>query len=250
LIRTLIVDDEPVARAGLRALLSEDPEIEIIGECGNGADTLRMIEDAQPDLVLLDVQMPELDGFGVLRALPRDNWPAVIFVTAFDRYALHAFDHNAVDYLLKPFGDERAREAIARAKQRIRGTARAADRERVSAMLAGTGYLRRLAYRERERVAFLAVESIDWIEAEGDYVRIHAGAHAPLIRARLRDLSEQLDPAIFLRVHRSILVNIDRVRELRPASHGDYQALLEDGTRIKVSRTYRDELARRTGNYF
>jgi two-component system LytT family response regulator len=249
MMRVLIVDDEPLARAGLRAILAEDADVEVVGEAGNGADAVRLILELHPDLVLLDVQMPDLDGLGVLRAIPRDAWPAVIFVTAYDRYALQAFDMLAVDYLLKPFGDARAREAIDRARQRIRGAA-AEDRSRIDAVLAQTGHLRRLAYRDGDRVAFLDVQAIDWIEAEGDYVRIHAPGATPLVRARLRDLAEQLDPAVFLRIHRSRIVNLDRVRELRPASHGEFEAVLQDGTRLKVSRTHRAELARRTGDYF
>ena len=250
MIRTVIVDDEPLARAGLRALLAEDPEIEVVAECGNGMDALRALEDLQPDLVLLDVQMPELDGFEVLRLLPRRAWPAVIFVTAHDRYALQAFEHNAVDYLLKPFGDARARDAVARAKARIGGSGRTADRASIATVVSGEGPLRRIAYRDGERVTLLSVDEIDWIEAEGDYVRVHTAAVQPLIRARLRDLASQLDGAVFLRIHRSTIVNIDRVRELRPASHGEFEAVLASGARLKVSRTHRAELARHTGNYF
>lgn len=246
MIRTLVVDDEPLARAGLRALLAEDPEVEVIGECGNGVDALKAIEDLAPDLLLLDVQMPELDGFAVLRLLPRQQWPAVIFVTAHDRYAVQAFEHHAVDYLLKPFADARAREAIARAKLRVGAGAGT----RVDALIAGQAPLRRIAYRVAERVVLLNVDEIDWFEAADDYVRVHAGAVQPLIRGRLRDFAAQLDPAVFVRIHRSTVVNIDRVRELAPASHGEYEAILVDGTRLKVSRTYRTDLASRTGNWF
>jgi two-component system LytT family response regulator len=174
MIRTVIADDEAIARAGLRAILAEDPEIELCAECSNGVETLRTLLALRPDLVLLDVQMPDLDGFGVLRALPREFWPAVVFVTAFDQYALRAFDVNAVDYLVKPFGDARAQDALARAKQRVRSHDTSAERilSAITPVLErSSSYLKRLACRDRDRVTFIDVGEIDWVEAEGDYVR-------------------------------------------------------------------------------
>jgi two-component system LytT family response regulator len=253
MIRTLIADDEAIAREGLRATAADDREIEIVAECANGVETLHTLLSLRPDLLLLDVQMPDLDGFGVLRALPRELWPAVVFVTAFDQYALRAFDVNAVDYLLKPFGDERAREALARAKSRIRSGN--SDAERILSAIVpvlepGSSYLKRIAYRDRDRVTFIDVRQIDWIEAEGDYARIHAGDARHLVRASLRELSQQLDPADFIRIHRSTIVRLDRVKELRAASHGEYEAVLDRDVRLRVSRTFRAGLARLTGDYF
>jgi two-component system LytT family response regulator len=267
----LIVDDEPIARAGLRALLAEDAEVRVVGEAGNGEEAVRLIERLDPDIVLLDVQMPDLDGFGVLRRLERTEWPVVVFVTAFDAYAIEAFEVHAVDYLLKPFGDRRAREAVARAKERIRRAELESLGRRLRSLLegrregraagdvedapAGAGgaagaWLRRIAYRAGDRVSFLPVEAVDWIEAADDYVRLHVAGEAHLVRGRIRDLQEKLDPAVFVRIHRSTIVNIERVKELRPAFHGDYLAVLVDGTTLKVSRTHSRELAARTGEFF
>jgi two-component system LytT family response regulator len=239
-IRTLIVDDEPLVRSGLRTLLGEDDEVQVIGECGDGRHARRVILEEAPDLVFLDIEMPEADGFEVVRGLPADRRPAIILVTAHDRYAVAAFEYDVVDYLLKPFGDARVWSALEKARLRAR-----------EAVASDTGRpLRRLAYRDGERVGLIAVDDIDWIEAVGDYVRIHAGPTQPLVRARLQELAARLDGARFVRIHKSHVVNLDRIRELRPISHGDYLAVLEDGTPLRVSRRYRPALASRTGNYF
>jgi two-component system, LytTR family, response regulator len=257
-ITVLIVDDEPIARSGLRAILSEDPDVEVVGEAGNGREALAMIERLDPDIVTLDVQMPEMDGFAVLRSMDPADWPLILFITAYDAYAVDAFELNAVDYLLKPFGDARARAAIDRAKERIRQSeladvgARIADIVgRESRVAAPTEYLKQIAHRDGERIVFIDTASVDWLEAADDYVRVHAATHGSiLLRARLRDLHEQLDPSVFIRIHRSTVVNLDRIGELRPLYHGDYEAVLKDGTRLKVSRSYARTLAERTGNYF
>jgi two-component system LytT family response regulator len=238
MIRTLIVDDEPVARAGLRAMLAADDEIEVIGECGNGVAAVAAIEELHPDLVLLDVQMPDLDGFGVLRSLPRADRPAIVFVTAFDRYAIEAFDQNAVDYLLKPFGDARALEAVARAKRHIKGE-RALQQTRLDDVLRSAAPLQRLAIRERGRTILVEVADIRWIEAEGDYARLHTTSGTHLMRVALRDLLEQLDKTMFARASRSALVNLRCVRELKSAGHGDQIAVLEGGAEVRVSRANR-----------
>ncbi len=243
-MRTLIVDDEPIARAGLRAMLAADPEIEVVGECGNGLSAVEAIGELQPDLVLLDVQMPDLDGFGVLRALPAERRPAIIFVTAFDRYAIQAFDLNAVDYLLKPFGDARALEAVARAKERIRG-GRALEQAKVEAVLRSATPVQRVAVRERGRTTLVSLSDVRWLEAEGDYVRLHASGGPHLIRVALAELSAQVDQQMFVRVSRSAIVNLGALREVRPAGHGDQVAVLADGTEVKVSRRYARELKRR-----
>ena len=256
LFRVILADDEPIARAGMRAILAHDATLDIVAECATGTQAVEAVLAHRPDILLLDVQMPDLDGFGVLRALPRELWPAIVFVTAYDSYALRAFDLHAVDYLVKPFGDERAREAVERAKQRVLSSGLPAMRKLVDELLAtrpadtAATPLRHLAFRDGERVLLIAVGDIDWIEAEGDYVRLHCGQTTHLVRARLKDLLEKLDPARYVRLHRSVVVNVDRIRELTPASHGDFTAILADGTRLKVSRTQRAELARLTGDLF
>jgi two-component system LytT family response regulator len=258
-IRTLIVDDEPAAREGIRVLLREDPEIEIVGECPDGDSAARAIRDDPPDLVLLDVQMPGRDGFELLREIGPERLPAVVFVTAYDQYALRAFEVHAVDYLLKPFDDERFRQAVSRAKQQIRQGRIGDLRERLLALLhaapgatvpgqpappaAGTGgYLRRLAIRSAGRVTILGVKDIDWIEAEGDYVRVHVGKVWHLLRETMKRLEAQVDPERFVRIHRSTIVNVERIRELQPYSRGEYVVLLHDGTSLKLSRRYKDHL--------
>lgn len=255
-IRTLIVDDEPAARQGIRHLLARDPEIEVVGECADGMSAARAILDDPPDLLFLDVQMPGQDGFALLREVGVGRVPAVVFVTAYDQYALRAFDVHAVDYLLKPFDDERFREALTRAKRQVRHGELAGLRERLLALLEASpaatarpavpvpadGWLKRLAIRSGGRVTILSVKDIDWIEAEGDYVKIHVGNQWHLLRETMKHLETQLDPARFVRVHRSTIVNVERIRELQPYFRGEYAVLLHDGTSLKLSRGYREHL--------
>ncbi len=265
-IRTLIVDDEPAAREGIRVLLREDPDIEIMGECADGDSAARLMREDPPDLVLLDVQMPGRDGFDLLRDVGPDQLPAVVFVTAYDQYALRAFEVHAVDYLLKPFDDDRFRQALGRAKLQIRQGRTEHLRERLLALLRdapggpapgappsepGTGgYLRRLAIKAAGRVTILGVKDIDWIEAEGDYVRVHVGKVWHLLRETMKHLETQFDPARFVRIHRSTIVNIERIRELQPYSRGEYAVLLHDGTSLKLSRRYKDHLESVLGRGF
>lgn len=264
-IRTLIVDDEPAARQGIRHLLARDPEIHVMGECADGKSAARAILDDAPDLLFLDVQMPGQDGFALLREVGPGRVPAVVFVTAYDQYALRAFEVHAVDYLLKPFDDERFREALARAKHQIRQGELAGLRERLLALLdaplaaggagaahrAGAlpphtppadGWLRRLAIKSGGRVTILSVKDIDWVEAEGDYVKIHVGKQWHLLRETMKRLESQLDPSRFVRVHRSTIVNVERIRELQPYFRGEYVVLLHDGTSLKLSRGYKEHL--------
>jgi two-component system LytT family response regulator len=261
-IRTLIVDDEPAARQGIRHLLARDPEIYVMGECADGKSAARAILDDAPDLLFLDVQMPGQDGFALLREVGPSRVPAVVFVTAYDQYALRAFEVHAVDYLLKPFDDERFREALARAKHQIRQGELADLRERLLALLeapvatAGSGaapapvrpsapaegWLKRLAIKSGGRVTILSVKDIDWIEAEGDYVKIHVGKQWHLLRETMKRLESQLDPARFVRVHRSTIVNVERIRELQPYFRGEYVVMLHDGTSLKLSRGYKEHL--------
>jgi len=252
-IRTLIVDDEPLGRERIRALLSGDGEIEIVGECSDGKQAVAAIETSKPDLVFLDVQMPELDGFGVMEAISGDAMPAIIFVTAYDRYAVQAFEIHALDYLLKSFDRERFRSALNRAKEEIRRSRAGEWNERLTGLLedlqAKKRYVARLAVKTAGRIVFLRVEEIDWVEAADNYVRVHAGRESHLIRETLQSLETRLDPEKFLRVHRSTIVNLERIRELRPLFHGDYALLLRDGTELTLSRTYREKLAEPLGQF-
>jgi two-component system LytT family response regulator len=236
-IRALIVDDEPLARSNVAVLLRKDHEIEIIGECGSGAEALSEIRVARPDLLFLDVQMPECDGFDVLEMLGHDLPPAVIFVTAYDQYALRAFEAGALDYLLKPFDNARFTLALTRAKQRIRAgsrESRAHKPERVVVKSAG-------------EICFVKISDIDWIEAADYYACLHVGSRSHLLRRSLSELEAELDPNLFCRVHRSGIVNLDRVRSLKLHEDGEYEILLETGARVRMSRRYRKQLEERMG---
>jgi two-component system LytT family response regulator len=227
-IRALIVDDEPFAREGIRVLLSDDPEIEIVGECADGREAVEAIREGSPDLVFLDVQMPEMDGFGVIDEIGAKAMPVVIFVTAYDQYALRAFDVAALDYLLKPYDDERFASAVQRAKSQVRrGAVGELGRKLVALLESQQGgpdrarttpgdHLRRVMLKTGGRVIFLKAEEIDWIEAEGDYVRLHVGADTHLLRDTMKRLEAQLDPAKFVRTHRSTIVNLDRIKRATP----------------------------------
>jgi two-component system LytT family response regulator len=246
-IRALVVDDEPLARRRIRQLLAHDHEIETVGECADGFEAIAAINSHAPDLVFLDVQMPELDGFDVLARLDRARLPLVVFVTAYDSYALRAFEVSAVDYLLKPFDRRRFAAALARVKSRLareRGTELTA---RTLALLeelrARESHVERLMIKAGGRAFFLKTDEIDWIEAEGKYVRLHAARESYLLREPIGSLEAQLDPRKFLRIHRSSIVNIDRVRELQPWFHQDYRVILRDGTELTLSRSCRKKLA-------
>jgi two-component system, LytTR family, response regulator len=252
-IRTLIVDDEPLARRNLRVLLEKDSEIEIVEECRNGREAVKAINSLSPDLIFLDIQMPEMDGFDVLARVDPGQINAIIFVTAFDQYALKAFDVHALDYLLKPFDDERFAHALDRAKSQIeaREINRLSKRllalleERESARQDTTGqkpYLTRLMMKVSGRVVLLKVDEIDFIEAEGNYAKLHVGRKTHLLREKMNDLEAQLDPEKFVRIHRSIIVNLDRIKEMHPHFNGDYIVVLEDGRQLRLSRTRREAL--------
>ncbi len=234
-IRTLVVDDEPLARSNLAVLLRLDLEIEIVGECGSGAEALAEIRRAKPDLVFLDVQMPECDGFDVLELLGKDLPPAVVFVTAYDQYALRAFEAGALDYLLKPFDNTRFARALGRAKERIahgRNSLRTVER---------------LAVKSAGRICFLKLSEIDWIEAADYYACLQVGTKTHLLRRSLSELERELDRTVFCRIHRSTIVNLDRVRGLLLSEDGEYQVLLENGARLRLSRRYRKQLQSRLG---
>jgi two-component system LytT family response regulator len=249
-IRVLVVDDEPLARSGMIALLGRDPEITVVGECGDGLTAVSAIHDLNPDLVLLDVQMPEADGFEVLRALGAGTMPAVIFVTAYDQFAVKAFEVNALDYLLKPFDDERFTAALDRAKRALRqdpvnladlGRRLAGLLDQTAAGTAGKP-MTRLIVKETGRALFLNVDELDWIEAADYCVKLHVRGHTHLLRQSLQSLESRLDPHRFFRVHRSALVNLDRVKEIQPLFKGEHVVILHDGTRLKLSRNRKDSL--------
>jgi two-component system LytT family response regulator len=259
-IRTVIVDDEPAARAAISSLLAGDPEVNLVGECADGRSALQAIRDGAPDLLFLDVQMPEMDGFTLLRELDPAELPVVVFVTAYDQYALRAFEVHALDYLLKPFDDARFREALGRAKQQVRQGKLDALSRQILALLDGMGraaanerdgqYLKRLVIKSGGRVAILAVRDIDWIEAEGDYVKIHAGRAWHLLRETMKRLEVQFDPARFVRIHRSTIVNVERIKELQPYFRGEHVVILHDGTNLKLSRGYKEHLEAALGRSF
>jgi two-component system LytT family response regulator len=263
-LTALLIDDEPLAREGLRLLLSRDAEFTSIYEAKDGREAVIAIENLHPDLVFLDVQMPEMDGFTMLRQLDPARLPVVVFVTAFDQYALQAFDVHATDYLLKPFDDDRFREAVSRAKQSVRAGQLGRLSEELRALLDGVipgapaprtaapggPYLKRLVIKSGGRVTLLNVRDIDWIEAEGDYVKIHVAKAWHLLRETMKRLEAQFDPARFVRIHRSTIVNVERIKELQPYFRGEYVVILQDGKSLKLSRGYKEHLESVLGRKF
>jgi len=234
-IRAMVVDDEPLARSNLMVLLRRDSEMEIVGECGAGAEALREIRGRKPELVFLDVEMPECDGFDVLEMLGGDLPLAVVFVTAYDKYALRAFEAGALDYLLKPFDNARFERVLERAKQRIaQGRSTPRSRELLAVKSAG-------------QVTFLKISEIDWIEAADYYSCLHVGAKSHLLRRSLAELEQELDPSVFCRIHRSTIVKLDRVRGLKLNESGEYDVLLNTGSSLRLSRRYRKQLQSRLG---
>jgi two-component system LytT family response regulator len=246
-IRALIADDEPLARERLMSLLASESDIEVVAQCANGVEALAAIQENTPDLVLLDVQMPELDGFGVLAALEGERRPAVIFVTAHDRFALKAFEVHAIDYLLKPFDRDRFHIALNRAREQVKRQQGGQFDERLSALLAGlrqepSKHIDRIPVKSSGRVVLVKVTDIDWIEAADNYVNLHAGKEAHLHRETMTSLEQKLPPTKFLRISRSAMVNVDRIKELQPMFHGDYTVILHNGTKLTLSRGYREAL--------
>jgi two-component system, LytTR family, response regulator len=272
-VRVLIVDDEPIARRRMRRLLRLEDDVDVIDDVGSGREAIEAIQRDRPDLVLLDVQMPDVDGFGVVDALGVDHMPPTIFVTAFNEYAVRAFDVHAIDYLLKPFDTDRFRAAFVRARvhleqrssaeqgRKIRalleqvlgeGGATAVSDRAASAVGAANGgtsappprhrFVDRLMVKHDGRVYFVKATDVDWFEASGNYVRIHTGKVSHLIRETMQRVESQLDPSMFVRIHRAVIVNVDRIRELQPWFAGDYVVILRDGRQLKLSRTYREHL--------
>ena len=246
MIRTLIADDEPLARRRLRGFLSGEKDVEVVGECADGDEVVRMVEKASPHLVFLDIKMPKRDGFGVVEAVGAENMPLTVFVTAFDQYALRAFDCHAIDYLLKPFSEDRFHDALGHVRQRLRQSSRAEVNRRMSALVDEMSgreeYVDRLLVKSASRLVLLKVEEIDWIDAAGNYVRLNTDGKKYLLREKISALEKKLDPRVFVRIHRSTIVNLESVREIQPLQHGEGLVVLADGQQLNLSRSYRDKL--------
>jgi two-component system LytT family response regulator len=251
-LNTLIVDDEPLAREGLRILLDEDPDVSSVLQASNGHEAVCVIRNRRPDLVFLDVQMPEMDGFTVVREIGAEQMPAVVFVTAHDQYAIQAFEINAIDYLLKPVTRERFSEALKRARTRLKS--QAPDNAHIVALLenllAPTRYLRRLAIRTSGKTSFVNVEDIDWIGAAENYVQLHTHIQRHLLHVPIGTLEASLDPEIFLRIHRSLIVNTRHITAIESAQHGEFVFLLHCGAQLHSSRTYCERIRNWAKNPF
>ena len=246
-IRTLVVDDEELARDRIQSLLAEQPDVEIVGVCTDGPSAVETIDKTQPDLVFLDVQMPGMDGFEVIDNIDKNHAPAVVFVTAHDAHALRAFEIHALDFLLKPFDQTRFEKALDRARGLLnRDRAGGLDPRLVSLLEElheERKYSERLIVKSGGRVFFVRTEEIDWVEASGNYVKIHTKNDAHLLRESMKNMEARLDPKTFVRIHRSAIVNIDRIKELEPWFHGEYIVIMRDGTRLTASRVYSDRLS-------
>jgi two-component system, LytTR family, response regulator len=256
-IRCLIVDDEPAARGALRSLLEQEPDIEIAGELADGETALRFLRKSPADLLFLDIQMPEMNGFDMLRELDGASVPVIVFVTAYDQYALRAFDSEAVDYLLKPFSDERFHQALARARRQIRSGRIGSLSDQLRRLLARTApsevpgeYRSRLLIKHEGRITILPLAEVDWLEADGDLVKVHAGTRTFPVRETMKELESQIDPARFVRIHRSTIISVDRIKEMQPYFKGDYVVILRDGTNLKLSRRFKGDLEKALGRNF
>lgn len=245
-IKAIIVDDEPPARNKIHELLKMEPDIEVIDECSNGREAVISIATNSPDLVFLDIQMPELDGFGVIEALGAERLPAVVFVTAYDHYAVQAFEVHAVDYLLKPFDRQRFQTALSRAREHLQVNQRDKINQQLNSLLrqlkSPKPQSERFVVKSGGRVFFLKNDEIDWIEAAGNYVRLHVGTETHLLRETMNAIQKKLDAGRFIRIHRSTFVNIEKIKELQPWFHGEYVVILRDGTQLTMSRSYRSNL--------
>ena len=264
-IRAILVDDEPLALRGLKMRLAEFPEVEIVGECANGRQAVKEIRAKSPDAVFLDIQMPGLDGFGVVRAMIGAPAPFFVFVTAYDKFAIDAFEANALDYIVKPVEEERLKDAIHRIREALHSKAALSRESKLVELLASLSedeqdrikeliadpdwaekerYAERLSFKDGSRVVVLDADEIEWIDAAGDYMCIHAGGKTHIIRETMKALTQRLDPTRFQRVHRSAIVNVGKVKELHPHSNGEYFLVLENGQELKLSRSYKDVVAR------
>jgi two-component system LytT family response regulator len=248
-IRTLVVDDEPLARARLIDLLTAEPDVEVLGECEDGPDAISAIQRLSPDVVFLDVQMPEADAFEVLASLDPGGMPLIIFVTAYEHHALKAFEVRATDYLLKPYEGARFRQALDRARAQLQQKQRSELGTRVLEMASQRHLLHpdRVMVKSGGRLLFWRVAQIDWIESEGNYVRLHVGSESHLLRETMASLESRLDPAQFMRIHRSRIVNVERIKKIEPTENGDYALTLTNGVALTLSRSYRSKLQERFG---
>jgi two-component system LytT family response regulator len=245
-ITALIVDDETLARKFIRRMLKEDHDVEIVGECNDGKSAVALIQKYKPDIVFLDVQMPAMDGFAVLDAIDVQQLPEIIFTTAYEKYAIRAFELHALDYLLKPFDQTRFRDAMRHAKERLNQRQEEDGRLQISALLENVKsqpkYLERLIIKAEGRISFLDTREINWIEADDKYVHLHTAKASRMVRQTLSAMETQLDPKKFQRIHRSAIVNVERIKELEPTFNGEHVVHLEDGTKLTLSRTYREKL--------
>jgi two-component system LytT family response regulator len=261
-LRTLIVDDEPLARRGLELRLKEAADVQIVGQCANGREALAAIAELAPDLMFLDIQMPGLSGIDVVKQVPQESMPMVVFVTAFDKFAIDAFESHALDYLLKPVDEDRLARALDRVRAQWQQKQAAAQREQLMALIAdltdkgeiepealaaaagaaARRYATMLPIRSGRETIRLDVTTIDWIDAAGDYMCLHAGGATHVLRATMKELEDMLDPAVFQRVHRSTIVNLARVRSLRPHVNGECFLRLQSGQEVKLSRSFRDKV--------
>lgn len=252
-LRALIVDDEPVARHRLKRLLNKHPDVAVIAECEDGQGAVTAIQKNELDVVFLDVQMPAMSGFDVVRAVGPERMPSVIFVTAFDAFALQAFEAQALDYLLKPFGEERVARALNRARTFLEGDSRQRFRKQLSALLStspASSSARCLMVKDKGRMLILRPNEIDWVEADGDYVRLHVGQEGYFIRTTITNMEERLAPTGFVRIHRSRLVNIDRIKEIHPFFQGESVVVLKTGLRLGASQGGLKQLQDRFSNTF
>ena len=247
-LKVVIADDERLARERLRKMLEAEPGVDIVAECATGAETVLAIRKQRPDLVWLDVRMPEMDAFEVIRTLGNDHLPAIIFVTAHDQFALRAFEANAADYLLKPFDHDRFRKALRQGRERVKRNAQSDSLTEVINLLAGLNkpskIARRFAIRLGGRIIVVKPEEIDWIQGAGNYSELHVGPALHLLRGTLAELEQQLSPTRFIRISRSLIVNVDRIQEIRAKSHGDYVVVLRDGKNLSATRNHRETLLR------
>lgn len=249
---TIIVDDEPLARRSIRKCLKAFPEFEVAGECGDGESAVTAIRGRKPDLVFLDIQLPEFDGFDVIRAVGKHEMPVTIFVTAYDRYALQAFEAHALDYLLKPFSEDRFQDSVLRARHILQMGTRQPPNHQLSQLLdeikKKKDYPERIPVPARGRFLFFNVCDLNWIEAEGNYLRLHGNGGSHLIRGNMNEMEAKLDPERFMRIHRSTIVNIQRIREVQPWFHGHHRVILTNGQELKLSRYQKDKLRLLLGN--
>jgi len=241
-ITALIVDDEPLARKRMRRLLRAASDVTVVGEAADGDEALRIVGEQAPQVMFLDVQMPRMDGFEVVRRMPEESRPLVVFVTAYQQYALEAFRAAAVQYLLKPIEREPLRLALTRVRELVAARAKPSLTAFLQRVQQGTAFMQHVAVKSKGRVRVVPVEQIDWFESAGNYVRLHAGSERFLLRQTMHGLEQKLDPTAFVRIHRTTIVNVQRVRDTRPASHGDHIVVLHDGTELQMSRAYRERL--------